>query len=200
MISPLEIAANVVVTVSIILAGRNNVHSWWTGIVGCVLFAVLYYQVKLFADVALQLFFLVTCFIGWRQWRRGSSGVTLPISRTSWPALCWMLLAGVAATAAYGAVLYTFTSAYAPFIDSAVLMFSIIAQFLLMGRRLETWLFWLLVNVVAVPLYASRGLMLTAVLYGAYFVNAMVSWFWWRIQMRRAAEQQAAQAGPAVLS
>ncbi len=53
--------------VSIFLAGRNNIHSWWTGIVGCALFSVLFFESQLYADVALQLFFIVTCVIGWRQ-------------------------------------------------------------------------------------------------------------------------------------
>jgi nicotinamide mononucleotide transporter len=64
---------------------------------------------------------------------------------------------GVLATAGYGLMLQAYTNAYAPFIDSAVLMFSIVAQLLLMGRRLETWPFWLLVNTISVPLYASAA-------------------------------------------
>ena len=72
MTNPLEIAANVLMTASIILAGRNNIHSWWIGMLGCVLFAVLFYEVNLYADVLLQLFFIVTCVIGWLQWRRGA--------------------------------------------------------------------------------------------------------------------------------
>ncbi|WP_141749593.1 nicotinamide mononucleotide transporter family protein, partial [Duganella phyllosphaerae] len=74
MTSPLEIAANAVMTVSIFLAGRNNVHSWWLGIIGCVLFAVLFYESRLYADVTLQLFFIVTCVIGWWRWLRGGTG------------------------------------------------------------------------------------------------------------------------------
>lgn len=80
----------------------------------------------------------------------------------------------------YGALLYAFTNAYAPFVDSAILVFSIIAQLLLMQRRLETWAFWLLVNTIAVPLYFSRGLHLTAFLYAAYWINAVISWRWWQ--------------------
>ena len=190
MTPPLEIAANVLMTVSIVLAGRNNIHSWWIGIVGCVLFAVLFYQVNLYADVLLQLFFIVTCVIGWLQWlqwRRGAGGQPLPITRTGWRSLAWIVPAGFAAVFIYGMLLHRFTNAYAPFIDSAVLVFSIIAQFLLMSRRIETWGFWLLVNTVAVPLYYSRGLHLTAVLYAAYWINALVSWYWWGVQARRAA-------------
>jgi nicotinamide mononucleotide transporter len=182
--SALEIAANAVMTVSIVLAGRNNLHSWWLGVLGCSMFAALFYSVNLYADVALQLFFIVTCVIGWLRWLRGAGGAPLPISRARLGALAWMAGIGLAATAAYGLMLQAYTNAYAPFIDSSVLMFSIVAQLLLMGRRLETWPFWLLVNTVSVPLYASRGLYLTAVLYAAYWLNALVSWFFWRRQMR----------------
>lgn len=157
MTSALEIAANVVMTVSIVLAGRNNVHSWWLGVVGCSMFAALFYGVNLYADVALQLFFIVTCLIGWLRWVRGDAGSALPISRARLGALGWMVAVGLAATVVYGLMLQAYTNAYAPFIDSAVLMFSIVAQLLLMGRRLETWPFWLLVNTISVPLYASRG-------------------------------------------
>jgi nicotinamide mononucleotide transporter len=66
----------------------------------------------------------------------------------------------------------------------------VIAQLLLMGRRIENWLFWLAVNTVAVPLYASRGLYLTAILYAIYWINAVVAWRWWR----RLARQPQAQA------
>ena len=194
MTPPLEIAANVLMTVSIVLAGRNNIHSWWIGIVGCMLFAVLFYQVNLYADVLLQLFFIVTCVIGWLQWRRGAAGQPLPITRTGWRSLAWVVPAGIAAVVIYGMLLHRWTNAYAPFIDSAVLVFSIIAQFLLMSRRIETWAFWLLINTVAVPLYYSRGLHLTAVLYAAYWFNALLSWYWWRVQARRAA------AGPAAVA
>ncbi|NHZ89999.1 nicotinamide riboside transporter PnuC [Massilia sp. CCM 8733] len=186
MIGPLEIAANAGATAAILLAGRNSVHTWWTGIIGCALFGVLFYQSNLYADVALQGFFIVSSVIGWMQWRRGEQGGELPITHASARSLAWLVPAGVGASAAYGALLHYFTNAYAPFIDSAVLVFSIVAQLLLMRRKVENWAFWILVNTVAVPLYASRGLYLTAFLYACYWVNAIVSWLWWRRLAREA--------------
>jgi nicotinamide mononucleotide transporter len=180
--SALEIAANAVMAVSIVLAGRNNIHSWWIGIVGCSLFSVLFYSTQLYADVALQLFFIVTCVIGWRQWLRGDHGHALHIRTTRPGTLVTMALAGVVAAAGYGLMLKHYTDAFAPYVDSAVLMFSVIAQILLMGRRIETWPFWLLVNTISVPLYASRGLYLTAALYVGYWINALVAWRHWRRQ------------------
>ncbi|SFU94780.1 nicotinamide riboside transporter PnuC [Pseudoduganella namucuonensis] len=189
MASHLELAANAVMTLAIVLAGRNNIHSWWLGVLGCGLFSALFYGVQLYADVALQLFFIATCLIGWRQWARGGGGAPLPIASVRAATMAWMTLAGVAGAAAYGLMLHRYTNAYAPFVDSTVLAFSILAQLLLMARRVETWPVWLLVNAISVPLYLSRGLRLTALLYAGYFVNALVSWWWWR---RRMAAGQAA--------
>ena len=162
MIGPLELGANLFTAVAIFLAGRNSVHTWWTGIVGCALFALLFYQSNLYADVLLQAFFIVTSVLGWWKWTRGAHGDPLPISHANFASLLWTVPAGIAATAAYGALLHFYTDAYAPFVDSAVLVFSIIGQILLIQRRIENWAFWLLVNSIATPLYFSRGLYLTA--------------------------------------
>lgn len=179
MIGPLEIGANVFTALAIFLAGRNSVHTWWTGIVGCGLFALLFFQSNLYADVLLQGFFVVTSVIGWWKWTRGAGGAPLPISHANFASLLWTVPVGLAATAAYGAMLNFYTSAYAPFVDSAVLVFSVIGQVLLLQRRIENWVFWLLVNSIAVPLYFSRGLYLTAALYVAFWINALASWMWW---------------------
>jgi nicotinamide mononucleotide transporter len=60
----------------------NNVHTWWTGIVGCVLFGWVFFGAKLYADVTLQLFFIITSALGWWQWTRGERGSELPVRRT----------------------------------------------------------------------------------------------------------------------
>ena len=180
MIGPLEIAANITTAAAIFLAGRNNIHTWWIGMIGCALFGVLFYQWNLYADVALQAFFIVSSAVGWRQWLKGDHGEVLPVTHVEMRTLLIIIPAGIAITAGYGALLHSFTNAYAPFVDSAVLVFSIVAQLLLMQRRIENWPFWLLVNSIAVPLYASRGLYLTSFLYSCYWVNAIVSWMLWR--------------------
>jgi nicotinamide mononucleotide transporter len=191
MIGPLEIAANLFTALAIVLAGRNSVHTWWTGIIGCTLFGVLFSQNRLYADVALQVFFVLTSVYGWWTWLRGAHGKPLPITHASRRSLLATTAAGIAGTAVYGALLYFHTDAFAPFPDSTVLVFSIIAQVLMMQRRVENWGFWLLVNTIAVPLYASRGLYLTAVLYAGFWLNAVVSWRNWR----RLALQTAADTG-----
>ena len=177
--APLELAANVFTAASILLAGRNNVHTWWTGVVGCTLFGLLFAQNRLYADVALQIFYVATSLLGWWKWLHGQHGEPLAVSHAGPASLVRIAALGVGASAVYGAMLHHFTSAYAPFPDSAVLVFSVIGQVLMMQRRVENWVFWLLVNTIATPLYYGRGLELTGVLYAGFWINALVSWRTW---------------------
>jgi nicotinamide mononucleotide transporter len=193
----LEIAANAVTTLSIWLAARNSRHTWATGILGCGLFGVQFFLSKLYAEVTLQAFFLVTSAIGWWQWahaRTRAAPAERPVTRARPATLAGMVAAAAAVTLGYGALLHHYTDAYAPYVDSAVLALSVAAQFLLMQRQIETWVFWIVVNTLSVPLYASRGLELTAVLYAAYWFNAWYGLWRWRRQARASTPAAAAAA------
>ncbi len=188
--SPAELFANVLNVVSILLAGRNSVHTWWTGILGCTAFAWVFFTSKLYADVTLQLFFIATSAIGWWNWKRTRSAPELPIRRTPPSVLAKCLALAVLGALGYGWVLKSFTDAWFPFIDSIVLTFSVLAQLLLMGRRLENWLGWIVVNSISVPLYAARGLQLTSALYALFLLNAIYSYLHWRRLMRRTSRDE----------
>lgn len=180
----LEAACNGMATLSILLAARNSIHTWWTGIIGCTLFAWLFFSTQLYADALLQVFFVAASAVGWWQWAGSAGQAPLKVGSLPLRDLAGFIAAAAVIALAYGALLHHFTNAYAPFADSAVLSLSVLAQLLLMRRKVETWPIWLLVNIIAVPLYASRGLTITAVLYAVYWVNACVAWMHWR-RLRR---------------
>jgi nicotinamide mononucleotide transporter len=185
MSSRLELAANAVNAISILLAMLNSVHTWWLGIVGCTLFGWLFFDAQLYADVTLQAFFIGTSVVGWRAWLHGNEGHELPISRSSQRTIAISACIAAAVAVGYGSLLHGLTDAYAPYLDSIVLAFSVLAQLLLMRRRVETWWCWLIVNTVAVPLFASRGLYVTALLYAAFWINACVALIRWRHILER---------------
>lgn len=193
MPSTLELVADLVNLIAVLLAARNSVHTWSSGILGCVLFGWLFFESQLYADVTLQGFFIVTSALGWWAWLRGNAGTQLPVSRTAPGTLAWMAALAVVVALAYGALLHHFTDAYAPLVDSLVLTFSVLAQLLLMRRRLENWCAWLLVNTLAVPLYASRELYLTAGLYTLFWCNAWYGLYRWRRELREATAPVAGQ-------
>jgi nicotinamide mononucleotide transporter len=197
--TPLELFANVFNLLSVWFASRNSVHTWWSGIVGCALYGMLFFEVKLYADVTLQVFFVTSCVIGWWNWKRGgrpaadvgvqppaiesASSVTapadLPITRVTPRIAAGLAVFAIAGAAAYGALLQAWTPAANPFIDSLVLALSILAQFLMVARKIETWPVWFVVDCIAAPLYASKGLWLTAAVYAFFLVLVVMGWLRW---------------------
>lgn len=181
----LEIIANTVNLATIALATRNSIHTWWTGILGCVLFGWLFFTSQLYADVTLQVFFIITSALGWWHWlhHRGQRGPR-PITRTAPAELAFTVPLGALAAFGYGWLLHRFTDAYAPFIDSAVLALSVAGQILLMRRKLETWVFWFVANTFAVFLFSSRELWVTAFFYTLFWINAPIGFLRWRSELR----------------
>lgn len=179
--SLLEIVANLFNLVSVFLANRNSVHTWWIGIIGGVLYGVMFYEVKLYADVILQVFFILTNVYGWWAWLRGGTeSEELPITRVGLKPLAMFAGLAIVLTAGHGFLLHSLTDASFPFIDSTILVLSIIAQFLLMRRKLESWIFWIAVDLIAVPLYAAKGLYLTSAIYFLFLLNAVWGLINWR--------------------
>jgi len=179
-VSPLEIAANLFNLISVFLANRKRVSTWWTGIIGTILFAVLFFQVKLYADFTLQFFFIATSCLGWWNWLRGGAEKDeLPITRTNPFRLALDLFVALVVLVGYGYLLSKYTDASFPFVDSIVLVFSVLAQLLLMERKLENWLFWILVDAIAIPLFVWKELYLTAAIYAAFLINAVLGFRNW---------------------
>lgn len=180
----LEWSANIMTALCIFLAGRNNVFTWPIGIIATLLFGLLFFEAKLYADVTLQLFFVITGCIGWIGWKKNKFDVSkIPQKATKQTLINFFIIAIVLALS-YGWLLHNFTDAYLPYIDSLVLTFSIVGQLLLMRKKLETWLFWIFVNTLSVPLYISRDLYLTSFMYGLFFINAIFSYFYWKKLMK----------------
>lgn len=178
--TPLELAANIMTALCIFLAGRNNIHTWWTGIVSSALFGVLFFNNQLYADATLQVFFLITGVLGWVGWNAKNNNGVLKITNTPSDQLVTYLVSAILVAVAYGMLLHKFTDAYAPFVDSVVLTMSVVGQFMLMRKRIESWGIWLIVNTISVPLFWSRELYLTSILYGFFWINAIISYFQWR--------------------
>jgi nicotinamide mononucleotide transporter len=137
-------------------------------------------------------FFIVTSLLGWWRWQHGGQGAQLAILQSSLRFIGMRSGAAIVIALAYGALLHHFTNAYAPFVDSLILTFSVLAQLLLVQRRIENWYCWFIVNTIAVPLYLSRGLYLTALFYAIYWCNVLYGWYQWRQQLKAESLEYAA--------
>ncbi|MEG4575075.1 nicotinamide riboside transporter PnuC [Microcoleus sp. N3A4] len=158
---------------SVWLLAKNNPLGWWIGLIGVIAYAAVFYQVKLYGEVAIQLFYLITSLQAIYIWLRGGENSTeKPVCRISQR---WLILTAVlVAVGVFGlrTVLVSLGGA-APFWDALTTILSAIAQLYLMERYLESWYLWIVADTIYVPLYASRGLYLTSILYAIFWLMAI---------------------------
>lgn len=174
------------------LVARKHILNWPIGIIGVVLFAALFYQLNLYADLFEQVYYFVTGFIGWYLWIKARKNQEekedIVIERnTKRVNIAWiggMIVGTIVLT-------YVMThlnvwlpklfpeAASLPLLDTATTVMSFAAQILLVKRRVESWVLWVIVDVIAIGLYWYKQVPLVAILYAIFLViacNGLITW------------------------
>jgi nicotinamide mononucleotide transporter len=187
----LEILATLLGIVNIVLLVRRSVWNYAFGLAMVALYAPIFFTARLYSDALLQFFFFVVQLYGWWNWTAGkvASGDVVVERLDTKGRLRWAAVV-VPAWALWSVAMHRFTDTLYPFWDGAVAALSIAAQVMLARRYIDNWMLWIAVDVIAIALYLTRGLTLTAGLYVLFL--AMSAWGW--IAWRRAARDQAALA------
>ena len=183
----LEVVAALSGLLSVWLARRLHMGTWPAGIVSVSCLAGVFFEAKLYADAVLQVAFAGLSLYGWREWRRDPQAQhVLPVTHMRPREWVVIGVAGALATVLVATLLITRTDSPAPWPDAAILAFSLLATWAQARRRIGCWMLWIAVDLVAVPLYASRELPLTAALYVAYMLLCIAAWLEWEKRLSRA--------------
>lgn len=169
---------------------RESIWCWPTGLVQVSLYIFIFYDAKLYSDVLLHIIYVFMQFYGWYFWLHGGQKNDEARVTTMLPGVRSVtLLLTALATLALGYVMATRTDASFPYGDAFTTAFSLTAQWLLSRKKLESWYYWIAVDVVAIYIYAVKGLQLTAGLYTAFLIMAMIGLWRWRISLLNAADE-----------
>lgn len=175
----------------------ENIWNWPIGIVNSAFFLILFWRGALYADASLQIVYIVLGFLGWYWWLYGGKEKTeLRISHAS-PATL-MILAAVTVIATYAFTVYLRTvNDAAPFLDALTTVISLVAQYLLTKKFIESWYIWILADIIYIPLYAYKELYLTAVIYAVFMVMCFMGLKEWK-RLKNAHEAVAPALRPAI--
>lgn len=174
------------------LAARQQVWTWPVALVNVVCYFVFFYQIRLYADMWLQVFFLASNLYGWYEWLYGGRNHSvLPVTRLRPLHIAGLLLAGAVASGLMGLYFQSFTKASYPLLDSALAAFSILAQVLLTRKKIENWVIWFVVDIFYVGLYYQKQAYLTSGLYFIFLILAVQGFLAWKRSLVQASEPTA---------
>ncbi len=185
-------------------AVRSNILTWGATLVAVTLFGFLFYQVQLYSDMFIQVFYFGTGIAGLWVWSRRKKTATVtakPITHNT--KIQNVLLAGgiLLGAVVLGTLmshihtllpnLFPKPAAY-PYIDALITVMAITAQLQLIYRKFENWYLWILTDVIAIGVYYSRGIKLVAILYCIFLVLSILGVLQWRKELREAKPEKAA--------
>ncbi|NNJ26956.1 nicotinamide riboside transporter PnuC [Alienimonas chondri] len=192
--SPLELVAALSGLACVLLTVRRHMLCWPIGLVMVALYAIIFYEAKLYSDCLLQIVYIGLQLYGWRQWiveRRPAGGTgealeeseapaEVPVRWLSGRATAWWVAGIAVGTLLWGAGMASYTDAALPFGDAFTTVASLVAQWLLAKRAVQSWLAWIAVDVACVPIYVHKELYLTAGLYAVFLGLAIAGFLAWR--------------------
>ena len=170
---------------SVYYAARNNVMTWSSGIINTILFFILFYQVQLYSDMFLQVYFLVISIYGWVFWSKPTNASITYLTKPSLIRICALtaiagVVVGIFMTKIHTLLptIFTQPAAY-PFADAQVMVFSMVAVVLLAKRKVDSWYLWVAVDVVSTILFAMKGVYLVSAEYFVFLciaISGLISW------------------------
>lgn len=183
--SNFEIAAVLISILGVGLTIARSMWCWMINFIAVVMYAYLFYTVKLYGETLLQFVFMAMNIFGFYQWIKGKRQdheIRIePISANKvWGQIGLTMIAG----AVFGLSLQHFSDAAVPLLDGQLAMFSLLATYWTSRKHIQTWMLWVVVDIVYVGMFLYKGLIPTAGLYAAFVIMAAFGWWQW-LQVQR---------------
>lgn len=190
-ISYLEFTGTLFNLASVWLVAKRNILTWPVATIGVILFGVMFYQIQLYADFFEQIYYFITGLWGWYLWQTGKDknedGKVAITTNTRKINVHWVI--GIALVSAFATFLlsnlHTWLPALfpepasLPAIDATTTIMSFAATILMIRRKVESWVLWILVDIVAVWLYYYKEVPFVALLYLIFLGIAIHGYITW---------------------
>ena len=203
-LSWIELVGTALYFLSVWLIARKNMLTWPVGIVSVILYGILFYQIRLYSDTIEQVYYLGISVYGWIAWKKSQNDEPTVRSSFSRPGAAAL---GAAATLAAAfvvgqavsrlhlwlPVLFPVAASF-PFLDAFTTVMSFVAMFLMTRRRTESWIYWILVDVIGIGLYWVKEVRFISLQYVVLLGMAIYGFVHWLRAERIAAGAGAAPA------
>ncbi|MFT5481470.1 MAG: nicotinamide mononucleotide transporter [Halieaceae bacterium] len=174
---PLAVALGIIY---LVLATREIVWCWLAAFFSTLIFLFLFWDATLVMQSGLQIYYLAMALYGWSQWRNQGAEDSLSISSFSRRQHVTAVLAILACTAVSTLLLDNYTDSALPLLDSITTWSAVVTTWMVTRKILENWLYWIVIDALSAWLYLERGLELTALLYLAYIIIAILGYRQWK--------------------
>lgn len=179
--SVLEVIAVIFGLLSVWYSRKVNLLVYPTGIINVLIYVYICFHAGLYADMGINVVYFVVSVYGWYNWARKNDEVIAV--KITWLSLKGNLLAVLLAAVAFVIISYllvNYTDSTVPYIDSFTTAIFIVGMWLMARKNVENWLYWILGDLICIPMFFYKGLVFTSFQYLVFLILAVMGFISWR--------------------
>ena len=168
----------------IILIAKESLWGWVFGFFSTLIYTILFWEGALVSSSFLNFYYMIMAFYGFYSWNKGSQEERLKISTRPLSYHLTSIIIGIVLTLSVAYLSSTYTDAKFAYIDSFIMVFSIISTWMVTQKVLENWLYWIVIDSVAIVLYWNNGYIATVILFTLYIILGIFGYFKWKKEFK----------------
>lgn len=183
----LEIVAVFFGIASVLYAKKENIWVFPTGIISTVLYVYICYQFTLYGDVVINLYYTLMSLYGWYVWNHKTSGQSIEITKSN-PLDILKALGIFISTAAFVVGVYLYYDRFdrvTDYFDTFTSGIFFAGMWLMAHKKIEHWMFWILGNLISIPLYFVKGLGFSGLQFTIFLVLAIQGYIEWKKHLNK---------------
>ena len=166
---------------SVWFAKKENILVYPTGIISVLIYVYICFFAGLYADMGINGFYFIMSVYGWYKWtRKDTADHFIPITKNSAKQHIIGVVGVIVFFFIFQFVLTNYTDSTVPNWDSATTAIFIVGMWLMALKKIENWIFWIIGDLISIPLYFHKGLMLTSFQFTVFLLIAILGYLEWR--------------------
>ncbi|MDA3953885.1 MAG: nicotinamide riboside transporter PnuC [Bacteroidales bacterium] len=172
----------------IVLSIKQNIWCWPIGFITSALYVYVFLVTKFYADMGLQVYYLLVSIYGWYNWMFGARSKIqddLKISKINLKLGINLIIVTILLFGVIAFILVNYTDSEIPYWDSFTTAASFVATWMLAKKIIEHWIIWVVVDLVSLSLYIYKGLYPTVILFAVYTILAILGFIEWKKELKK---------------
>ncbi len=165
---------------------KQSIWTWPIGITYIAASLYIFYSAKLYADLALHIFYLLMHIYGWYYWLKGGDRTESALAVSSEDNKTLLILLALCAVTIFisGTLFSAYTDADLPYWDNTTSVLSLLAMWLQSRKKIESWALWLIIDILAAGIYFYKEIYFYSLLYIIYIGMAFMGYIAWHKSYR----------------
>ncbi|MEN8137132.1 MAG: nicotinamide riboside transporter PnuC [Bacteroidota bacterium] len=185
----LESFATVFGLFSVWFSMRENILVYPTGIISTAIYVYILYNVGLFGDMSINAYYFGMSIYGWYKWtRKTDESHYIPIRHSTKKEKLYSLALMVVSYVVLSFILKNYTSSTVPYIDAFTTSIFFVGMWLMAKKVIDNWIYWIIGDMITIPLYIYKGLTITATQYLIFTVLAIAGYIAWKKHLNKPRE------------